>query len=274
MLMCCGLVACGGGNNAPKAEENKTAQQPNTTAPAPQQAEVFKSKLPDTAPVVKVVTSGVLPPFTFQDSYGNLQGIDIDVIRAIGEDQGFKVDIIKEPFVEMFPKLEKGQYQVIISDLSLTAERAAKYGHTNSYLFNPSVIMYNAERNITDMSGLKGLRVATMADTKQALAVDKIETQVHEKRNTVFELFQGLVQNKYDAVLQDKYLLEYIASNYPEHKVKVLEYEPETEPSTKLVMYTKKNDKELITKLNKGIENLQKSGEIDKIKAKYIKTAQ
>lgn len=271
MLMCCSLVACGGGNPAPKAEDKPTNPATNTTTTAP--TEEFKSKLPDNAPVVKVVTSGVLPPFTFQDKNGNLQGIDIDIIRAIGEDQGFKVELYKEEFVQMFPGLEKGKYQVIISDLSLTAERAAKYGHTNSYLFNPSIIMYNSERNITQFDDLKGLRVATMADTKQQLAVDKLDTKLHDKAKTVFELFQGLAQNKYDAVLQDKYLLEYIASSYPEQKakIKVLEYEPESEPSTKLVMYTKKNDQELIGKLNKGIASLQKSGEIEKIKAKYIK---
>lgn len=270
MLMCCALTACSGDNIPFKTEENnKTTQQSYTTPTS--KAEEFKSRLPDSAPVVKVVTSGVLPPFTFQDAYGNLQGIDIDIIRAIGEDQGFKVELYKEPFIEMFPKLEQGKYRIIISDLSLTTERASKYGHTNSYLFNPSIIMYNGERVINNLGDLKGLRVATMSDTKQELAVNKIETQLHDKRNTVFELYQGLAQNKYDAVLQDKYLLEYISSNYPEHKVKVVEYEPESEPSTKLVMYTKKNDQELIGKLNKGIDNLKKNGTIDRIKAKYIK---
>ncbi len=270
MAICIGLTACGGD----KPASTETQKPASTDVKTEAKADEFKSKLPDNAPVVKVVTSGVLPPFTFQDNYGNLQGIDIDVIRAIGEDQGFKVELYKEPFVEMFPKLEKGAYQVIISDLSLTEERAAKYGHTNSYLFNPSIIMYKPELNLTSPNDLKGLRVATMSDTKQELMVNKIATQQHDKLNTVFALYQGLMQNKYDAVLQDKYLLEYISSNHPQYKVKTLEYEPDTEPSTKLVMYTRKNDQELIGKLNKGIDNLKKNGEIEKIKDKYIKKAQ
>lgn len=240
---------------------------------ASKKAEEFKSKLPDNAPVVKVITSVGLPPFSYQDKSGNLQGIDIDVIRAVGEAQGFKVELTKQPFAEMFNQLEKGQYQIAIYDLSLTKERAEKFGHTIPYIYNPSVIVFKNDRNITSLNDLKNLSVSTLANSKQSLIIDKIETRQHDKLATVFAQYQGLLQNTYDAIIQDKYLIEYLALSYPEHKIKMLEYEPETEMSAKVVMYTKKNDHELISKLNKGIESLQKSGEINRITKKHLKAS-
>lgn len=254
-LMCVGLFGCGG-DNAP-ATETATA---SSSAPAPQ---------PSNAPVVKVVTSGVLPPLSFYNEEGNLQGIDVDVIRAIGENQGFTVEIYKEKFVDMLPGLDMGKYQAVISGLSLSTERASKYGHTDVYLKNPPIIMHNANKTVTSLDSLKGMRVATMKDTIQEKMVNDIKPVSHDAVATVFQLYQGLAQDKYDAVLQDRYFLEYISAGHPEMPVKIFEYDTGSTDAD-IVIYTKKGDKELIDKLNAGIANLKQSGEIDRIVKKYI----
>lgn len=262
-FMCVGLFGCSDKPAETPASTN-SAQTTTTTAPAE-----APSNLPANAPVVKVVTSGVLPPLSFSNETGNLQGIDVDIIRAVGENQGFKVEIHKEKFVEMLPALESGKYQVVISGLSVSPERVAKFDHTNFYIYNPSVIMHTPNVPVTNIQSLKSLRVGTMSDTTQAKLIDELAPASHEKVDTVFQLYQGLIQGKYDAVLQDKYFLEYVAAGYPDQKVNVVEYD-ENRDSAGIVMYTKKGDKELMDKLNAGIANLQQSGEIDKIVSKYL----
>lgn len=262
-FMCVGLFGCSDKPAETPASTN-SAQTTTTTAPAE-----APSNLPANAPVVKVVTSGVLPPLSFSNETGNLQGIDVDIIRAVGENQGFKVEIHKEKFVEMLPALESGKYQVVISGLSVSPERVAKFDHTNFYIYNPSVIMHTPNAPVTNIQSLKSLRVGTMSDTTQAKLIDELAPASHEKVDTVFQLYQGLIQGKYDAVLQDKYFLEYVAAGYPDQKVNVVEYD-ENRDSAGIVMYTKKGDKELMDKLNAGIANLQQSGEIDKIVSKYL----
>lgn len=253
------LVGCNG------STETKTQQ--DTTAQSGQ----YVSPLPSTAPTVKVVTSGMLAPFSLIDANGNVQGIDVDIIRAIGENQGFRVELYREPVNRIFESLDKGTYQVLIDDRSLTEDRAAKYGYTKPYFKNPSVVMYNPKTPVKSIHDLKNLRVATMTDTKQTDTVNAIKPRVHDQLNSPFLMYQGLAKGKYDAILQDKYLLAYIDSSHPEHTTQMLEYEPDTEPSVNLVIYTQKGDDELIQKLNQGITNLQQSGEIDKIVKKYIK---
>lgn len=251
-IVCAGLFGCGG-DTQPTATESTpaTPSQPSDT------------------PVVKVVTSGVLPPLSFLNEEGNLQGIDIDVIQAIGKDQGFNVEIHKETFVNMLPSLESGKYQAVISGLSMSAERASKYGHTDTYLQNPPIVMYRADKTVTSIDSLKNLRVATMKDTIQEKMVNDIKPTSHDTVATVFQLYQGLAQGKYDAVLQDRYFLEYLSSGHPEVPVKTLTYDTGS-TDAQIVIYTQKGDQALIDKLNKGIANLKQSGEIDNIIKKYI----
>ena len=85
IVLSVGLFGCG----------NSATQDNANTKSVTDNKDNFVSQLPDTAPVIKVATTGTTPPFSFQDDYGNMQGIDIDVIRAIGEEQGFKVEFYK-----------------------------------------------------------------------------------------------------------------------------------------------------------------------------------
>ena len=71
IVLSVGLFGCG---NSSTQENASAAGTPETGT-----TDSFVSKLPDTAPVFKVATTGITPPFSFQDDYGNMQGIDIDV---------------------------------------------------------------------------------------------------------------------------------------------------------------------------------------------------
>ena len=132
-----GLFGCGNSNNATSTQESASANTPTVQ----ENKDGFVSSLPDTAPVFKVATTGVTPPFSFQDDYGNMQGIDIDSIRAIGEIQGFKVEFYKEPSVELFNTVEAGSRDMALAGISYKP-RDSKYGLSDSYFFNPAALLY------------------------------------------------------------------------------------------------------------------------------------
>lgn len=265
LIVSVGLVACGekpAETPAPSTNTQSTATE-STPTPAP------ASNLPANAPVVKVVTTGNIPPLEFLNEQGNPQGIEIDMLRAIGEQQGIKFEFYRERFANVLPSLEAGKYQIAASGMTFTTERAGKFGHTTSYLSNPNIIVHKPETKITGFGDLKPLRVGTMHNTVQEKEVDALAPATHDKANTSFQLFQGLIQGKYDAVLDEKYIMEYIVANHPEHRVSMLEYTTDGARND-IVMYTQKSDTELLNKLNTGIDQLKQSGEFDKILANYI----
>lgn len=264
IVLSVGLFGCGNSSTQESASTAGTSVTENKDS--------FVSKLPDTAPVVKVATTGTMPPFSFQDDYGNMQGIDIDSIRAIGEEQGFKVEFYKETWQDMFDSVESGSRDLAISGISYKDDRAEKYGLSNSYFFNPSAIMY-AKPNLTinGLSDLKGLHVAGMDGTKQ---VDQVREMggYSELSTTVttFLLFEDLIQGKVDAIVQDLPLLQYTAANHPEHKVVIVPYEDENNPSAQQVILMAKGNDKLINQVNEGITKLKTKGTFKEIENRWL----
>lgn len=264
IVLSVGLFGCGNSST----QENANA----TGTPVTETKENFVSKLPDTAPILKVATTGTMPPFSFQDDYGNMQGIDIDSIRAIGEEQGFKVEFYKETWQNMFDSVESGNRDIAISGISYKDDRAARYGLSNSYFFNPSAVMYaNSNLNIKSLGDLKGLHVAGMDGTKQ---IDQVREMggYSELSTTIttFLLFENLIQGKVDAIVQDLPLLQYTAANHPEHKVVIVPYEDENNPSAQQVILMAKGNTKLVNSVNEGITKLKEKGTFKEIEGRWL----
>lgn len=262
IVLSVGLFGCSNSTPQEDIDNNSTADNKDN----------FVSKLPDTAPVVKVATTGTMPPFSFQDDYGNMQGIDIDSIRAIGEEQGFKVEFYKETWQNMFDSVESGSRDLAISGISYKTDRDEKYGLSKSYFFNPSAVMYAKNTlTINGLNDLKGLHVAGMEGTKQ---VDQVREMggYSELSTTIttFLLFEDLMQGKVDAIVQDLPLLQYTAANHPEHTVVIVPYEDEKNPSAQQVILMAKGNGKLINTVDEGITKLKDKGTFKEIEQKWL----
>ena len=270
IVLSVGIFGC---SNSSTPVEDTTAE---TNTPAPKEGqEDFVSSLPASAPVLKVATTGNLAPYSLQDDYGNMQGIDIDIIRAIGEDQGFKVEFYKETWQELFDSVASGNRDLAISGISYNDERNAKYGLSMPYYFNPSAIMYKTgEHQISSLNDLKGLRVGVLEGAKQADQMNAIGGQ--ESLNAIptgFLLYENLVQDKIDAALLDAPILQYTAKNHPEYDLTIVPYEKESDPASQSVILMAKGNDQLIDTINKGIANLKQEGTIKEIEARWTGNA-
>lgn len=264
ILLSVGLFGCG---NSPTQESASAAGTSAT-----ENKDSFVSKLPDTAPVIKVATTGTMPPFSFQDDYGNMQGIDIDSIRAIGEEQGFKVEFYKETWQEMFDSVESGSRDLAISGISYKDERAEKYGLSVPYFFNPAAIMYaKGDMTVNSLEDLQGKNISAMEGSKsfdQAEQMGKYSNLT--TRTTAFLLYEDLMQGKVDAILHDLPILQYTAKNHPEYDVKIVSYEGEDNPAAQQVILMAKGNTKLINQVNEGIAKLKNEGTFKEIEGRWL----
>ena len=274
MVLSVGIFGCSNSNTPENA--SSTSQSAATTNVPQEGQEEFVSSLPDSAPVIKVATTGTMPPFSFQDDYGNMQGIDIDSIRAIGEEEGFKVEFYKETWQEMFDTVESGNRDLAISGISYKDERDTKYGLSQPYFFNPAAIMYiEPEMKVNDLNDLAGKNISAMAGSKsydQAAEMGKYSDLTTE--TTAFLLYEDLVQGKVDAILHDLPILQYTARNHPEQKVNIVSYEGEDNPSAQQVILMAKGNTQLIDKVNDGITKLKAEGKFKEIEGRWLGTSE
>ena len=264
IVLSIGLFGCG--NSSTQDNTNSTG----TTVT--KDKDNFVSKLPDTAPILKVAMTGDLPPFSFQDDYGNMQGTDVDSIRAIGEEQGFKVEFYKETWQNMFDSVESGKRDLAISGISYKDDRAVRYGLSTPYFFNPATIMYlEGKFDIKDLNDIKGLKTGTLEGSKEEDTLKEMGDSVElVTRTTAFLSYQDLVQGNIDVFLYDMPVLQYIIKGYPEHKVKIVPYEAADAPSAQQVILMAKENTQLINTVNEGIAKLKEKGTFKEIEERWL----
>jgi len=264
IILSVGLFGCGNSST----QDNANAAGATVT----EHKDNFVSKLPATAPTLKVAMTGDLPPFSFQDDYGNMQGTDVDSIRAIGEEQGFKVEFYKETWQDMFDSVESGKRDLAISGISYKDDRAVRYGLSTPYFFNPATIMYlEGKFDIKDLNDIKGLKTGTLEGSKEEDTLKEMGSSVElVSRSTAFLAYQDLVQGNTDVFLYDMPVLQYIIKGYPEHKVKIVPYEAADAPSAQQVVLMAKENTKLIKSVNEGITKLKAKGTFKEIEEKWL----
>ncbi len=126
---------------APAATKAATAAPAATTAPAATKAAATTApaatapaatKAAATAPAAKAgagmkfvfASDAVFPPMEYVDeTTKQIMGFDIDLINAIAKDQGFTVEIKNTAWEGIFAGLEGGEYDAILSSVTITDER-------------------------------------------------------------------------------------------------------------------------------------------------------
>ena len=83
--------------------------------------------------VLNVGCEGAFAPFTYIDDNGDITGFDIDLIKKIGEQLGYKVNINVMQFDGLIPALMVGNIDLIISGFTISEERAKKVDFSEPY---------------------------------------------------------------------------------------------------------------------------------------------
>ena len=79
----------------------------------------------DGAKVWTVATDTVFKPFEYTDAEGNFVGIDVDILAAIAEDQGFEYELQSLGWDAAVAAVQAGQADGMIAGASITDERKA-----------------------------------------------------------------------------------------------------------------------------------------------------
>ncbi len=82
---------------------------------------------------LRVGMSGNQPPFVMKDRNGNLVGFEVDMAEALADAMNVKLTIVQKPFAELLPALEGGEVDLVMSGVTMTAERSLKFAFVGPY---------------------------------------------------------------------------------------------------------------------------------------------
>ncbi|MDD4601172.1 MAG: basic amino acid ABC transporter substrate-binding protein [Negativicutes bacterium] len=219
--------------------------------------------------VIRVGSETAFAPFEFQDEKTKeYTGFDMDLIRALGKQMGYEVQIVSMGFDGLIPALEAGNIDVIASGMTITEERAKKVNFSKPYYKSGLTVVVKSDNNtIKGFKDLEGKNIAVQIGTTGANEAAKVKNAKVRAFNNPPEAFMELRAGGVDAVINDKPVNDYFIVQSGSKDAKVVG-EPLTAEDYGLA--TSKKNAELGEKLNKALDELQKNGEYEKIYVKWF----
>lgn len=224
------------------------------------------------AETYKFGTEATFAPFEFTDDKSNVIGYDADIIRAIGEAEGFEVQIVNMPFDALIPSILTKQLDGAIAGITISEERAKQVAFTDPYYKSGiSAIIRRADKDkyqkITDLSKS---RLCAQIGTTGANAAKEISGNVGTY-NTVPEAFMELKSKGCEAVVNDRPVnLYFLATKKDDSYVEI----PELVSGENYGIITNKKNTELLQKLNSGLKKIRENGTFQKIHQKWFNVAE
>ena len=126
---------------------------------------------------VKVGMSGGYFPFTFSKK-DVLQGFEVDVWNEIAARSDYKVEFVTSSFSGLFGMLEAGHIDTISNQITITAEREAKYAFSTPYVIDGvQVTVRKGRDDINSVEDLKGKKVLVNLGSNFAQVLRKFDAK-------------------------------------------------------------------------------------------------
>ena len=216
-----------------------------------------------------VATDTTFAPFEYREG-GEMVGIDMDLIRAIGKDQGFDVKIQSLGFNAALQAVSSGQADIAIAGASITDERKASYDFSDPY-FQSGIQMAVAkdDDSIKGYEDLKGKTVVAKTGAEgEAYAKENASKYGYtvtsvDQSATMYEMVKS---GNAVAVFDDYPVLAYGVSQNNGLKIVT----PKVPNGEYGIILAKGKNPALLKAVNAGLKNLKANGEYEAILAKYL----
>jgi len=228
---------------------------------------------PTAEPSLKVVVAcdAAWPPMEFVDENKEIVGFDIDLMTAIAEEMGFEFEFKNVAWDGIFAGLEAGDYDVIMSSVTIRDDRLEKYDFSDPYINAGQITVVRAdETEIQGPEDLPGKTVGAQIGTTGAFAIQDIEGATLKEYDNIDLALLDLVNGNLDAVVTDTPVAADFAltSDQFRGKLKIVG-DPMTEEYYGVVV-RKGEMQDFLAAFNEGLKRVQDSGVYAEIYDKWI----
>lgn len=276
MLAGCGSSAAS--SAAPAESAAPAASEAATAAPAAAASEA-ETSTPETGAATTnsdktwvIATDTVFKPFEYTDESGNFVGIDVDIVAAIAEDQGFKYELKSLGWDAAIAACQAGQADGMIAGASITDERKESGWMFSDGYYTATQCMAVAENSdIKGFEDLKDKQVAVKTGTQGASYAESLKDEYGFTLN-YFEdsptMYQAVAGGQAVACFEDTPIM---AASIKDGGLglKIVEG-TENEGADYGFAVFNSDEQELLDMFNAGLANIKANGKYDEIIAKYL----
>ena len=222
----------------------------------------------------KAAMEPTFPPFdTINATTQELTGFDVELLNAVAENQGFKLEWVNMGFDGLIPALQAGNIDIIASGMDASGDRLEKVDFSETYYDTGLVVAVKsgnttiksiddltAEMKVGGQIGTTGADLATELYESGKIG----EAQIYDGLDVaVMDLQSGAI----DALINDLP----VTRAYMEEMSGMIDIVGDVLKAEAYAFAVQKGNAELLEKINAGLKNLKDDGTYDKIYAKWFK---
>lgn len=217
---------------------------------------------------VKVATDATFPPFEIVDEKTNdLTGFDIELMKAIADKAGLKVEFVNTPFDSVIAGVTNCTYDMAIAAISASDERRAVMNFSDPYINAGQIVVVRKDNaGINSKDDLAGKTVAAQLGTTGEIEAKKIPNVTYKPYDSYELAFLDLSNGQIDAVIADyPTALAYIGKN-PDKLMTVGSVF--TDESYAIAFCKNKTD--LLDKVNTALKAVIADGTVTSLEQKWL----
>lgn len=218
-----------------------------------------------------IYSDNAFAPFEYLDpATGEHVGLDMDILAAIAEDQGFAYEMHNVGFDPAMGAVDSGQADGMIAGMTIREDRMLKYDFSDGYFVDGQIMAVAANSTIASLEDLRGKTVAAKIGTASTDYVESIQEEYGIASISYFEdsptMYAAVAQGNNDACFEDRAVIGW---NIEEGGLALKTVGDVIEPREYGFAVKKGENPELIEMFNAGLKNLKDSGKYAELLAKY-----
>ncbi|WP_026146397.1 transporter substrate-binding domain-containing protein [Zestomonas thermotolerans] len=164
--------------------------------------------LPVRAETLKVAMEGAYPPFEEIGEDGRLKGFNVDIANALCAEMRAQCELVRLEWDDLIPALDDGRADLVVSSMSITAERMQLVDFTEKYTQTPAFFFAReglVNEVILSPRRLAGKRIGVQRDT----TFDNLLSARYEPHATILrydsatQAYEALYNGEVDLVFDD-----------------------------------------------------------------------
>ncbi len=211
-----------------------------------------------------MATNAEFPPYEYYEGE-DVVGIDAEIAAAIAKELGMEFKIEDMAFDSIIAAVQSGKADIGVAGMTVNEDRLKNVNFSTPYTQSAQVIIVKEGSVVASPDDLTGKKVGVQLGTTGDIYAGDIEEATIERYNKGFEAVQALLQDKIDAVIIDREPAKVFVTQNEGLVIVDEEFTIED-----YAIAVSKDNEELLTKINEALAKLEASGELQKIKDKYI----
>ena len=220
--------------------------------------------------VLRVGTDANYPPFEYyQGASGTFIGFDVELMDGVARGMGYnRVEFVNVKFNNLLTSLQDGQVDAVISCMTITDERKKTADFTEPYLVSSNVVVALSGTDARSADAMKDKHIAVERDSIHVKQAETYSANII-KCDDAEEALKQVLDKKADFAIMDHHTARFYNTHFYKGELAVMTELP-GDTDTAIGIAVAKGNKELLDKLNAGLQKYREDAAYYQLKNTYF----